>query len=50
MGKKYVLNQNILYALKENGRKCVCDLSKPCICDDMINKGICRCGLFKEVD
>ncbi|NDK07835.1 hypothetical protein EOM39_01155 [Candidatus Gracilibacteria bacterium] len=35
--------------LKERINKpCKCNLKKMCICDDLLERGICVCGIFKS--
>jgi hypothetical protein len=45
---KYKVNKEILKACRKVGH-CVCDLGKPCPCDDFLDNNDCRCGAFKEV-
>ena len=48
--QKWTINQKVLDMIKVNGRRCICDLSKPCICDNMIDNNTCVCGLFRKVE
>lgn len=43
------INFAVIKKSREIGRKCVCDISKPCICDTFIDTGVCKCGAFREV-
>jgi hypothetical protein len=46
---KWKINLGILKKCKELGH-CVCDLSKPCPCDDFLERMDCRCGAFKKIE
>lgn len=47
---KFDVNINILKAVRTNNRQCLCAINTPCPCDDMCDKQVCKCGLFKKIE
>jgi len=51
-GKKYKINLELLKKAKQRGF-CLCDVKKKedgsniCPCDNFLEKGACKCGVFK---
>ena len=43
---KYIVNKKILKAARDAGH-CVCDLGKPCPCNDYLERDECICGAYK---
>lgn len=46
---KFEINFGILKSAREMGH-CVCDLSKPCPCDEFLEDQKCICGAYKKVE
>lgn len=42
------INEKLIDKVRERKGCCLCDLDKKCLCDEFIELGICRCGLFKN--
>jgi len=43
---EYIVNFELLKKVRKNNRKCLCSVSL-CPCDDFIDKGKCKCGVFR---
>jgi len=40
------VNLKMLRIARDQGH-CLCDLGKPCPCDEFLDKQICKCGAYK---
>ena len=46
---KFEINFNLMKSARDCGH-CLCDLGKPCPCDDFIKEQKCKCGVYKKVE